>query len=76
MLTAGLALLLSCTKPDRNALPRYMREQGRFSEYASAGKPQEEAENGPSLYLTDPLKKHSPEVTLPEFLQMFPTSRL
>ena len=52
MLTAGLALLLSCTKPDRNALPRYMREQGRFSEYASVGKPQEEAENGPSLYLT------------------------
>lgn len=52
MLTAGLALLLSCTKPDRNSLPRYMREQGRFSEYASAGKPQEEAENGPSLYLT------------------------
>jgi len=52
MMFACLVLLLSCTKPDRNATPRYMREQGRFSEYASAAKPQEEVEKGPSLYLT------------------------
>ena len=47
---AGLALLFACEKVDKNALPRYMREQDRFKEYAyPAAASGEEAK---ALYLT------------------------
>lgn len=52
ILAVAFALLPACQKPDRSAVPRHMREQGRFSEFASLGQKEEEKEAAQSLYLT------------------------